>query len=288
MPYNFDFEVSYANIQSPGGTIYILDSPGASNVQVIDLTRISGDSDADLLGIVHDDMQLVQFQPSGTMPPLQQQHQANTSSLHQVNLQVAFAQAGEMGAAANPTMPSYVELPEDDDGSIINQPQYHYIPLMQILPGGLLVFTGRNGVPLTSSTYNVLFDTSDYFKVPSTDDTYDIGFRNTESDYQTDLSPDEVRANESFVRQMGRDVLRCQMCIGPRGGTHWLSYRRSSGFADWQNDEMDHIAPRRRCLAAHNSFLECKRSTCRCHISFRGLVKIGVMIRDHMNGGGHN
>ena len=284
MPYNFDFEVSYANIQSPGGTIYILDSPGASNVQVIDLTRISGDSDADLLGIVHDDMQLVQFQPSGTMPPLQQQHQANTSSLHQVNLQVAFAQAGEMGAAANPTMPSYVELPEDDDVSIINQPQYHYIPLMQILPGGLLVFTGRNGVPLTSSTYNVLFDTSDYFKVPSTDDTYDIGFRNTESDYQTDLSPDEVRANESFVRQMGRDVLRCQMCIGPRGGTHC----RSSGFADWQNDEMDHIAPRRRCLAAHNSFLECKRSTCRCHISFRGLVKIGVMIRDHMNGGGHN
>ncbi|KAH7618689.1 hypothetical protein NADE_005538 [Nannochloris sp. 'desiccata'] len=199
-----------------------------------------------------------------------------------------------MAAAAMPaTAVPIVELPESPTMPAAYVPstnhgqQYPTVPQMERVVGDKLRFRGRNGQPLTSTTYDVHIKLSDYRHVPNTSDCFDIGWRTTNEDYVTEFTDSEINANKLFARVMGWQLLFCNLCVGPRGGTTTLSRRHCrDGQAPWQNQYMEHIRPGDRQRAAHTEFLECKRMQCKCRVSFRNLVKIASMFNEYVAANG--
>ncbi|KAG7672833.1 hypothetical protein Ndes2526B_g08638 [Nannochloris sp. 'desiccata'] len=139
-------------MNSPGATIYILDSPGYTPplpTEVIDLTS---DSPGMPMG---GHAQLAAFHP-------QQQQQLQSFQLEgaqQRRLTTVFAQFEEMANAAMPAgaVPIVQFPPDDADASAsasvptIMHDEYHTRPLMNVY-GQRLYFRGRNGPKLNSKT----------------------------------------------------------------------------------------------------------------------------------------
>ena len=190
--------------------------------------------------------------------------------------------AATRGAATLGAVP-IVEFPSDDEeGDGEQHVSYDYIPRMQVLIGRL-AFSGKNGFQRNASAYSVIFDTGDYNKVPTHSD-FDIYYRVQSTDYITQLTEEEAEENARFVMAMGANLLTCQFCVGPRGGTATLAFRKSGSCnSEWHQSAMPHVAQLRRHLAAHNYFLSCKKDKCNCRISFRGVVKIVDLIHGHMS-----
>lgn len=269
-------------MNSPGGTIYILDSPGSTPplpTEIIDLTL---DSPSMQMG---GDAQLVAFQP-------RQQQQLQSLQLQgaqQRRLTTVFANVEEMANAAMPNgAVPIVQLPPGDTDASTSEPttMYPTTPTMSVY-GQRLRFRGRNGPKRDAKTYDVSIDINDFARVPSTHDIFDMSWREISTQYIEKLTPQEFKQNYLFVQTMGLQLLTCEQCRGPRGGSTTLSRRDSMfGAADWQELQMAHIPPNERRFAAHTYFLECKRWECKCHISFRSLVRIASMFHGYVRENG--
>lgn len=223
--------------------------PGASTAAANNVASLGGDGERN--------MHLVQLHAGAvsTLQPhhLQLQQQSNASSLTwRRRLSLAFDQAAVMGVAAYQAAP-IVEFPEQGDTGAIARDSYDSRPQMEILLGGKLRFWGRNGLPLNSRRYDVIFDVINYGNMPNADNVFDINWRNSNEDYIVELTEEEDRANCMFVKCIGLGLLTCRMCVGPRGGTTTLSYHSSiDGDSQWQQTSMHHIAQGRRRQAAHS------------------------------------